>query len=311
MNSTIPVDPEGFVQEILKDDLVMPFQLESSALRGRLVRLGSVLDDILGAHDYPEAVSSQVAYTVALTALLASMLKYEGIFTLQAQGEGALSMLVSDVTSGGQIRGCATFDEEKLAVVQGVNMRALMDKGYIAFTVDQGADTERYQGIVELKGDTLIESIQHYFTQSEQIATGIVLHIGKRAGKWRAQGIMLQQMPEEGGHTVPVGNAEEDDWRRAMILMQSAKEDEMLDEDLTPHAMLTRLFHEEGVRVYGARPLHKGCRCSEEKIIDMMKMMGEEDIRDMIVDGSITMTCEFCGHHYHFAPDQIASKLPK
>lgn len=310
MSSTIPLDPEGFAQEILKDDLILPFQLESSSLRGRLVRLGSVLDDIIRAHAYPEAVNTQLAQALTLSAMLASMLKYDGIFTLQAQGEGALSMVVCDVESTGQIRGCATFNADELPEEADATMKDLMDKGYIAFTVDQGPDTERYQGIVELKGNTLVDSVQHYFVQSEQIDTGIILYVGQRDGQWRAQGMMVQRMPEEGGIARPLGNAEEDDWRRAMILMQSAREDEMLDSGLSPHDMLTRLFHEEGVRVYNAQPLHKGCRCSEEKVAGVLQMMSEEDIRDMTVDGVITMTCEFCSHHYKYDVTKLASKLP-
>jgi molecular chaperone Hsp33 len=308
--SNIPTDDEGFAQDIIKDDLILPFQLESSSLRGRIVRLGSVLDGILSAHDYPDAINTQMAETITLTAMLSSMLKYEGIFTLQAQsqGEGAVSMLVADMVSNGDIRGCATFNEDKLAKVKGSSLHDLMGKGYIAFTVDQGEETERYQGIVELKPEGLIESVQHYFTQSEQIATGIILAVGKRDGKWRAQGMMLQHMPEEGGK--PLGNAEEDDWRRAMILMQSCKEEELLDPALGAYDLLTRLFHEEGVRVYNATPIHKKCRCSEEKVKGVLKLMSEEDIREMIVDGSITMTCEFCSTHYTFDPATLALKLP-
>ncbi len=288
-------------------NFILPFQLESSALRGRVVRLDTAIDEILTAHAYPAAVNGALAETIALAAMLSSMLKYDGIFTLQVRGKGALSMLVADMTSAGVIRGCATFDVDELPA-GAATLREMMGEGYIAFTVDQGEGTERYQGIVELKGEGLVDSIQHYFTQSEQIQTGIILSAAPAGGQWRAQGMMIQRMPEEGGK--PLGNAEEDDWRRAMVLMQSCKDEELLDPALTSEDILFRLFHEEGVRVFEPQDIRKGCRCSEGKIAAMLKMMSGEDIRDMAVNGSITMTCEFCSREYRFNPDDLAAKLP-
>lgn len=288
-------------------NFILPFQLESSSLRGRVVRLDSVVNDILAAHDYPDRINQELAPALTLTAMLSSMLKYDGIFTLQAQGKGPLTMLVADMTTAGILRGCATFKEEELASAP-AGLRGLMPEGYIAFTVDQGSDTERYQGIVELKGERLTDSIQHYFTQSEQVQTGIVLAAAQVDGRWRAQGMLIQHMPEEGGKKL--GNTEEDDWRRAMILMQSCKQEELLDRTLSAEDILYRLFHEEGVRVYDEQPVAKGCRCSEEKIAGILRMMGSDDIRDMTEEGSITMTCEFCGRKYQFSADDPALKLP-
>lgn len=280
-----------------KEDFILPFQLESCQLRGRIIRLHRGLDDILGAHAYPEKVSRLLGETVTLCGLLSSMLKYKGIFTLQVQGDGPLSMLVSDINSGGGIRGCAAFKEERLEAV-GEALQDLTGKGHIAFTVDQGPKTDRYQGIVELKGQTLLECVQHYFAQSEQIETGIVMGVGLCDGQWRAQGLMLQRMPEEGGNAS--GNIEEDDWRRAMILMQSCKEEELLDSNLSAQDILRRLFHEEGVRVYEPQFLEKTCRCSSEKVESILKKMPEEDKKEIAENGKITMTCEFCNQDYVF-----------
>ena len=194
-------------------NVIRPFQLEVSSLRGRIVRFNSVLQDILEPHNYPEIVSQLLAETITLCSLLSSMLKYDGIFTLQTQGDGPISMLVVDMTSAGEIRGCAHFDEERLKTVtkqlsafsdqvdesSDNHLAQLLGKGYIAFTVDQGEKTDRYQGIVELKGKSLVDCVQHYFSQSEQIGTGIKMAVGKRDGKWHSAGIMLQHMPEEGG----------------------------------------------------------------------------------------------------------------
>lgn len=305
-------------------NVIRPFQLEASSLRGRIVRFNTVLEDILVPHDYPEIVNQLLAETITLCSLLSSMLKYEGIFTLQTQGDGPISMLVADMTSDGHIRGCAHFDEERLKVVtkqlaafsdevdesSDNHLAQLLGKGYIAFTVDQGNKTDRYQGIVELKGRSLIDCVQHYFSQSEQINTGIMMAAGQRDGKWRSAGLMLQHMPEEGGHKgIPDSNLDEDDWRRAMILMQSCTEKELLSRSLNSHTILTRLFHEEGVRVYEPMPLTHVCRCSSDRVENMVMMMSEDDRKDMVVDDKISMTCEFCSKTYDLDPAIVNQKI--
>lgn len=306
----------------LSGNIVRPFQLETSSLRGRLVRFDDVLNEILNAHDYPEAVGKLLAETITLCALLASMLKYEGIFTLQTKGDGPISMLLADFTSDGAIRGCATFDKDRVAVVtkqlaafskevgegSDNHLAQLLGKGYIAFTVDQKDQAERYQGIVELKGKSLVNCVQHYFAQSEQIDTGIKMAAGKRDDKWRSGGIMLQHMPEDGGNKgvkLPSSNLDEDDWRRAMVLLQSCSEDELLSPELHGHDILTRLFHEEGVRVYEPLQLRHECRCSEDRVKNIVLMMGEEDRTEMIEDGAYRLTCEFCSKTYVIHPKEI------
>lgn len=305
------------------DNIIQSFQLEQTSLRGRIVRLGSVLDDILSAHDYPDVVNQMVGETIALTALLSSMLKYEGVFTLQAQGDGPIGMLVGDITSARQLRGCASFNEERLVKAMdqlsalSVDERSqnqlaqLLGKGYIAFTVDQGGETDRYQGIVELKGASLIDCVQHYFTQSEQIGTGIKMAVGKRDGQWRAAGIMVQHMPDddsgEGWHS----NLNEDDWRRTMILLDSCTRDEFLNPELGENMLLVRLFHEEGVRVFPAEPVIKECRCSSDKVERVLCSLSEDDLDHITVDGQITMTCEFCSRDFIFEEKPFRDKLRK
>lgn len=306
----------------LQDDLIQPFQLESSQLRGRAVKLGPVLDEILGPHAYPETVAHMVAETITLALLLASMLKYEGIFTLQAKGDGPIGMLVADVTSNGDVRGCATYDPERLAhadeqiaalhtVETSQNHLAqYLGKGYIAFTVDQGAHTERYQGIVELKGSSLVDCVQHYFSQSEQIGTGIQMAAGIRDGKWRAGGLMLQHMPEDRANPEAIlGDVNEDDWRRAMILMGSCRDDEFLAADLTCNELLFRLFNEEGVRIYAPIVVTKDCRCEIGKIEALLAGMPDDDIDYMIKDGKIEVRCEFCSRTFEFEERALRAKI--
>lgn len=300
------------------DNVVQTFQLDASMLRGRMVRLGSVLNEILEPHAYPNPVAHLVAETVTLTLLLSSMLKYEGIFTLQTQGDGPVDMLVADVTTEGHVRACAHFDPERLEHAREQlsalkstetsrnHLAQYLGKGYIAFTVDQGARAEPYQGIVELQGASLVDCVQHYFNQSEQIGTGIKMAIGQRDGAWRGGGIMLQKMPDEGGvNGASQGHMDEDDWRRSMILMESCTEDELLDAGLHSNVLLTRLFHEEEVRVYKPIDVIKSCRCSEEKVLNVLGMMPPEDLDYMEKDGMISMRCEFCSHEYSYPRDQF------
>lgn len=306
------------------DNFVQPFQLETSSIRGRIVRLGSVLDEILDAHDYPLPVSHLVAETITLSIALSSMLKYEGIFTLQAQGDGPLRMLVSDITSQGIVRGCASYDAERfqksreqLSALKTKessqnHLAQYLGKGYLAFTVDQGANTDRYQGIVDIKGSSMVDCVQHYFTQSEQIGTGIKMAVGKRGDHWRAAAIMLQNMPEDGQNPESgVGNMGEDDWRRAMILLDSCTEDEFLSPELSSNELLFRLFHEEGVRVYDRQEIKKGCRCEEERVQNILMSMSEQDIKDMSVEEEIHMTCEFCSKTYSFKESDILRTMKK
>jgi len=290
------------------DDLVQPFQIEASHLRGRMVRLGPTLDEILARHAYPEAVATFLGETLTLAVLLSSMLKYEGIFTLQTKGDGPIKLMVADVTSVGDVRAYAQFDEEALAKagddVLIAPAPALLGKGYIAFTVDQGQHTERYQGIVELYGKTLADCVQHYFRQSEQLDTGLTVSVGRSdEGHWRAGGIMLQRLPEQQpGVELQLSSDAEDGWRRAMVLMASTTADEMLDPELRANDLLFRLFHEDGVRVWPPSHLRFGCRCSRERVVTMLSNLPRAEVETMKVEGGdeVEVVCQFCSTPYRF-----------
>jgi molecular chaperone Hsp33 len=297
----------------LTDDFVLPFQIEASRLRGRIVKLGPAIDEILTRHDYPPTVARFLAETATLAVLLASMLKYEGIFTLQTKGDGPIRLMVADVTSVGDVRAYAQFDPEALAKAERdvdiAPAAALLGKGYIAFTVDQGQDTDRYQGIVELYGKTLTDCVQHYFRQSEQIDTGLTVSVDREVkpdgtpGQWRTGGIMIQRLPQEQGL---VASDKEDDWRRAMVLMASVTGDELLSTDLAASDLLYRLFHEDGVRLFTAKPLRAFCRCSEGGVRGMLRSFPAEEWRDMAeADGQIHVTCEYCSRVYAVTPESL------
>jgi molecular chaperone Hsp33 len=296
------------------DDLVQPFRIDPFALRGRLVRLGPTVDRILSQHDYPEPVAAVLGEAITLAVVLAGALKYDGIFTLQTKSDGPVRLIVADVSTEGAVRGYAQYDRDRLDQLlpapspgSSPSVPELIGKGYIAFTVDQGEHTERYQGIVELIGATLAECAQHYFRQSEQIQAGIKLAVARSGvdGAWRAGGLMLQRVPPEGGYTV-IADDVEDGWRRAMVLMSSATAAELVDPELSPHRLLYRLFHDEGVRVFETHPLEARCRCSSERIGRILRSFPAQDIEEMSKDEVITVTCEFCNTRYDFAGRDFA-----
>jgi len=305
------------VPRLTPDDLVQPFRIDPFALRGRLVRLGPAIDRILSQHDYPEPVAALLGEAITLSVVLAGALKYDGIFTLQTKGDGPVRLMVADVSTAGAVRGYAQYDATKLeAALAGAgasipSVPRLVGSGYIAFTVDQGEDTDRYQGIVELAGTTLAECAQHYFRQSEQIQAGIKLSVGRagHGGTWRAGGLMLQRVPPEGGYGV-IADDVEDGWRHAMVLMSSATAAELVDPNLAPHGLLYRLFHEQGVRVYDTHPLEARCRCSRERIEAILRAFPSDELDDMRKDRVTTVTCQFCNKSYIFGEADLDRLAP-
>jgi molecular chaperone Hsp33 len=308
-----------------EDDLVLPFEVKPLGIRGRVVRLGPVIDDILSRHDYPETVSGLLAQSVALAALLGSTLKFEGKFILQTKTDGPVSMLVADFLSPNGVRGVARYN--KAAVGDAGRLAPeteLMGEGYLAMTVDQGSEMERYQGIVPLGEGTLADVAHTYFAQSEQIPTrlhlfaGPVLTRGEKQTHWRAGAILIQHLPREGGISpvafssgdAPEGNDDEvvenDDWVKARILLDTVESHELLDPTLASEDLLYRLYHEDGVTVYPALQLQRHCTCSRETVTEMIKGFSAEDRADMVEAGAIKVVCEFCSTPYVFKPFEFA-----
>jgi molecular chaperone Hsp33 len=308
---------------MVSDDLVQPFQIDSFQLRGRLVRLGPLIDEILTRHAYPEPVAALLGEAIALAVALARALKYEGVFTLQTKGDGPVRMMVADVTTQGAVRGYAQLDAERLArataaaEASGIGLQGsvprLLGAGYLALTVDQGEHTERYQGIVELMGASLVDCVHHYFRQSEQVEAGLKVAVARVIGadgvpRWRAGSLMIERLPPEDRLR---REAEDEGWRTAMILMSSSTTKELIDPALSPETLLFRLFHEEGVRAYAKRPLAAQCRCSRERVETMLRALDPADIADMTVDGKVLVTCEFCSAVYPFAEDEVATLVER
>ena len=295
---------------MITDDLIQPFQIDGNAVRGRLVRMGPAVDTILERHDYPPAVAALLGEALALCAALAATLKFDGVFSLQAKGDGLVRLLVADVTTDGNLRGYARLADDGAAPLPKADAGApsvqdLLGNGYLAFTVDQGADTELYQGIVSLEGASLTDCVHHYFRQSEQLRTGVRLAAQRTdEGAWRAAALMVQALPDENGAHADAGEQAED-WRRAMTMIGTCTADEMLDRDLDPDRLLFRLFHEDGVRVYERRALNATCRCSRSRIQTVLRSIGREELADLKIDGVVQVTCEFCNTSYDFDDDDL------
>lgn len=300
---------EGF------NDIIQSFMVEAGAVRGRLVRLGPALTKILQDHDYPRAVAARLAETMALASALAGSLKYDGIFTLQVQSDGPISLIVADITTAGDLRGYARFDADKLALAEadpsdkGVVARYL-GKGYLAFTVDQGPDTDRYQGIVELTGDSLADCADEYFRQSEQLDTQIVLAArGPQDGvssNWRAAALMVQRMPTGGNSPILTAEQADETWRRAEIMARSVKHAELFDESLDAGRLLYRLYHADGLEMQDVRSLQAQCRCSAERVEGTLRSFPREDVESMKTeDGQISVVCEFCKTAYVYADSDL------
>ncbi len=300
---------------LMQGDHIVPFQIENVGIRGRLLKLDSAVDEILARHDYPDNVSRLVGEAVCLTALLGSSLKFEGTFSLQAKGDGPVSMLVTDFKSPGDLRGYAQFDADSMATLEGSDdVSSLLGAGQFALTIDQGKDMERYQGIVSLDGRSLTECAQAYFRDSEQIPTAISLGVERAQdgdGSWRAGAIMIQDLPTAGLANIQDTPGRSDDeitetWHRMQLLMATITVNEFTDVELSPEELLYRLFHEDGVRAFKTKPLQMNCRCNRERIQEVIHSFEKGEIAEMVVDGEITVTCEFCNSVYRFDPKLLA-----
>jgi molecular chaperone Hsp33 len=288
-------------------DAAIGFALPERHARGRLVRLGPVLDNILSAHDYPASIARILSEALVLTALLGATLKGAGgQLTLQAQTEaGIVDLLVADY-KGGELRGYVRYDAERLAEQPHLpSLFALFGKGYLAITFDQAMTKERYQGIVPLEGGNLAEAVEHFFVQSEQIPSLVRFAIADSGHV--AGGILLQHLPEgEEGRERLHTRLDHPEWDHVLALGQTIRAEELVDSALPLESLLWRLFHEEEVRVLAAVPLVKGCRCSLDYIRGVIGRFAPEEQAAMVDDeGFISVDCEFCSRVFPIRPSDL------
>ena len=305
------------------DDAVIPFEVNALDLRGRLTRMGPALDEILTKHDYPASVGKLLGEAIVLTTLLGSSLKFEGRFILQTQTDGPVSFLIVDFQAPDRLRAYARYDARRLK--GGLDSGALLGKGHLAMTIDQGPDMSRYQGLVALDGGSLEDAAHEYFLRSEQIPTRVRLAVGEEwrssdGGKhrWRAGGLLIQFLPKaperarqadlhpgdapEG--TAPHTVAEDDAWVEGQSLIGTVEDVELIDPELSGERLLFRLFHERGVRVFNPMVLKAQCSCSRDAVASMLKSFSPDDRAAMVKDDKVVVTCEFCSSVYDFTPDE-------
>ena len=310
------------------DDHVVPFEVGPLDARGRIVQLGPLLDAILARHDYPEPVARLLAEACVVAVLLGTSLKFDGKFILQTRTDGPVDMLVADFSTPGSLRAYARFDADRLEMLAAAGEtgpESLLGNGILALTIDQGDDTQRYQGIVELDGTSLEEAARTYFRQSEQIPTEIRLEVAKliRPGArehWRAGGVIAQFLPEAperlrmpdlpGGDgdpvaaiVIPVDNS----WLEAQALLGTIQPTELIDPTIESERLLYRLFHEHGVRVFPGVRVADECSCSRERIRGILEGFSAEEIAESTEDGKIRVSCEFCSKAYEFDPAEFST----
>jgi len=320
-----PESPIRAPSPVPVDDAVLPFEVGALDVRGRLTKLGPALDELLTKHDYPAPVGKLLGEAVVLATLLGSALKFDGRFILQTQTDGPVSLMIVDYQSPNRMRAYARFDAARLR--PGLDSAALLGRGHLAMTIDQGADMSRYQGLVALEGGNLEDAAHEYFLRSEQIPTCVRLAVGEewRGGdgtgakhRWRAGGLLLQFLPKaperarqadldpgdapEGStaHEVPVDDA----WVEAQSLIGTVEDVELIDPELSGERLLFRLFHERGVRVFPNLPVQAKCSCSREAVSGMLASFAAADRADMVKDGKVVVTCEFCSSVYEFTPQE-------
>jgi molecular chaperone Hsp33 len=332
MNDPELAIPSRAPEQTSRDDTILPFAVKALDLRGRIVRLGAAVDTILTRHDYPPPVAKLLGEAIVLTVMLGSALKFEGRFILQTQSDGPVRMLVVDFTSPGRVRACARFNAERVATAIAAGEDSpgnLLGHGHLAMTIDQGPDMSRYQGLVPLEGGDLEQAAHEYFARSEQIPTRVRLAVAEefRASPnglrrhWRAGGILLQFLPNSPEcarqadlhpGTAPPGTAphvlpEDEAWIEGRSLVETVGDIELLDPALSSERLAYRLFHERGVRVFRAAPVEALCSCSRGSVENMLKSFSQQDRDDMVEDGRITVTCEFCSSAYVFTPSEITA----
>ena len=320
------------------DDTVLPFQLDRSDIRGRVVRLDGVLDQVLRQHAYPPLIEALVAEAVVLTALIGQAVKLRWKLSLQIRGKGPARLIATDYygpSEEGQparIRAYASFDDDRLDHTAAPFSQ--IGEGYFAVMLDQGAGMVPYQGFTPIAGTSLANCAETYFAQSEQLPTRFAVVFGKSRipgaeAHWRAGGVMLQHMPQagmsvavaadagsgEGGllhHTDILGGDAGENWTRCNLLLDTVEELELIGPSLAPTELLVRLFHAEEPRVFDAQPVRFGCSCSEEKVRSTMSIYSQKDIRHMTTDaGIVTADCQFCGAHYEMDPRTLGFEAVK
>ena len=297
----------------LKDGAVYPFQIENASVRGRYARLGlESMDPILRRHAYPDDVARLVGEAVAVAALIGASLKAKGRLIVQAEGDGPVSMLVGEFAGEGDLRGYARFDAKRIDAARRdlgfgrMPLKSALGEGAFAVSFLPEGGAQPYQSVASLEGETLAAVAEKHFQQSEQIPTRLRISVAEidRPGEpsqWRAGAALLQQIAPDATR----GDTEED-WSRAAILFETLEDDELADPELTPAALLHRLYHEDGVRVFEPLLVRDQCTCSPDRVAAVLQKTPLDERLDMAdPDGLLRAKCQFCSREYVLDPSSL------
>jgi len=266
-------------------DTLHNFLFEHAAIRGDVVHLDASWREVLKRHEYPAPLRSLLGELMVAAALLTARLKFEGSLTLQLQGSGPVTLGVVECSSERLMRGLLRWEGD----IEPGPLHQLMGTGQLVITIEQRRTGERYQGVVDVTGDSVAEAIECYLAQSEQLETRLWLVANEQS----AAGLLVQRMPSQDD------NEDVDAWPRVVQLADTVKDEELLG--LDAHEILHRLFFEEDVRLFEALPVAFRCSCSFERVENTLRMLGRDEMRSIIEErGTVDVTCEFCNQRYVF-----------
>jgi molecular chaperone Hsp33 len=272
-------------------DRVRRFVLEQHPIRGHSVRLARAWLDLREHQQYPPAVQQLLGEAVGAVVLLAATLKFDGTLTLQLQGKGLVNLLVAQCTHDFKVRAMARHDP----IGGEAGFRSLTGDGQIIVTVEATDRASSYQGVVPIEGNSLAESLEAYFVQSEQLPTRVML----AATPGVVSGMLVQRLPGEGGKQAVDPAALEAAWMKADHAMAALNRTELLEDDT--ESRLVKMFGADEVRLFGGQEVKFECRCSRERVANLLRSLGAEEVRSVIAEqGACTVTCEFCQKPYKF-----------
>jgi molecular chaperone Hsp33 len=285
-------------------DCLHRFMFERYPIRGHLVHLDAAWRALIEHRDYPAAIRDALGEVVAASLLLAATIKFEGVLSLQMQGDGPVKLMLAQCTGGLGVRGLARYREtDDAGAVGAAPIADLIGAGNLTVTLETDDGAQRYQGIVPIAGQRLADSLQVYFENSEQLPTRLWLHADSQG----AAGMLLQKLP---GADLPTGEgadaaAVEDAWRRVQLFGETLRPEEL--RTLADVEILRRLFHEDDVRLFEPAPVYFRCRCSRERVGSMLQSLGEAENRSVLAErGQVEVHCDFCNRAYVFDAVDIA-----
>jgi len=288
-----PIHDDHYTETIFEQDTITRFLFDQADIRGELTHLNTVWQTMQSNHHYPEMIRHYLGELVAATVLLSATLKFEGSMTIQASGDGVLSLLVVECRHDFGIRAVAKYQQSSDNIAT-QDLKTLLGHGNLVITIEQANNKERYQGIVALEGNSIADFLEGYLRHSEQLETRIFLACDKHS----TAGLLLQQLPGQ--------HEENDDWDRITHLANTIKTEELLT--LASKEVLHRLYHEEDIRLLEPETVYFKCTCSREKVTNMLRSISHQEASHIIKEqGNISVDCEFCGKEYQFDEIDIAT----